>query len=50
MSTEQAFGGSLVNKTTVLDQTNASNDLELFRNASKAKAVGLILKGDFSLE
>ena len=50
MSTEQAFGGSLVNKTTVLDQTNASNDLELFRNASKTKAVGLIHKGDFSLD
>ena len=50
MSSEQVFTGSLVNKTTVLDQTGASNDLEQFRNASKTKTPGMIFKGDFCLE
>ena len=50
MSTEQAFGGSLVNKTAVLDQTSTSNDLELFRNASKTKTPGLNYKSDYCLE
>ena len=50
VSTEQALGGNRVSKAAVLDQTNTSNDLELFRNAAKAKAVGLLHKGDPSME
>ena len=50
MSSEQVFAGGLVNKTTVLDQTGTSNDLELFRNASKTKTPGLNYKSDFCLE
>ena len=46
ISTEYSFVGNLINKTTVLDQNNNSNDLNLFRNALKGKTPVMNYKGD----